>query len=408
MNRKLEQSEDSVRNKASLVLDSLALTRIVVCNQRLPAFQVCGCTGLLCAIALGMTLAGRTGLSYWVAAIIAAAAMATFVVVAFATKIITGEEQLIYYHQEIAVVVMSAAIARLLHRPVLPYMDVTILAVGIFLACGRIGCLMVGCCHGRPCKFGICYREEHAKEGFPPYLIGVRLFPIQIVESFWVLLVVICGAIFVVQENPPGSALAFYTIAYGAARFAFEFVRGDTQRPYTLGFSQGQWMSLWLMGLLVWSEHSGRIPSQPWHIMAVVSLPAIMLLIALWRKFDPSQAARILDPHHVSEVAGAIDCLAAPLSLQNPVPITTPIAAARTSRGFHISEGAAGPASQIRHYTFSSEGLPLNRKSARVMAHLVLLLQQKQCRSELVAGGHGVFHLVLSGIQGKESSAETS
>jgi prolipoprotein diacylglyceryltransferase len=407
MKGKLEQPEDSTRNKTGLVLDSLARTRIVVCNQRLAAFQVCGCTGLLCAIALGMALAGRTGLSCWVAAIIAAAAMATFLVVAFATKIITGEEQLIYYHQEIAVVMMSAAVARLLHRPVLPYMDVTILGVGIFLACGRLGCLMVGCCHGRPSAFGIRYREEHAEAGLPRYLVGVRLFPVQIVESFWVLLVVICGAIFVVQGKPPGSALAFYTIAYGAARFAFEFVRGDTKRPYTFGFSQGQWISLWLMGLLVWSERSGRIPSQPWHIMVVVSLPAIMLLTALWRKLDPAQAARILDPHHVSEVAGAIDWLGAPLS-QNAVPITNPIAVARTSRGFHISEGTADSASRITHYTFSSEGLPLNRKSARVMAHLVLLLQQKQCRSELVAGGHGVFHLVLSGIQGKGSPAERS
>src|SRR5205814_352454 len=151
------------------------------------------------------------------------------------------------------------------HRPVLPYLDVTILGIGAFLACGRVGCLMVGCCHGRPSAWGICYRDEHVGEGFAPYLIGVRLFPIQAIESLWVLLVVIVGAMFVLEGRPPGTALAWLTIAYGAARFGFEFARGGADRPYTLGFSQAQWLSLWLMLALIAAEVAGRIAFAAWH-----------------------------------------------------------------------------------------------------------------------------------------------
>ena len=126
-------------------------------------------------------------------------------------------------------------------------MDVTILGVGTFLAFGRIGCLMVGCCHGRPCHWGIRYRQEHAEEGFAHYLVGVRLFPIQAVESLFVFAVVMIGAVAVLRGRPSGTAFALYTIGYGFVRFCLEFFRGDTDRPYTLGFSQGQWLSLWLM-----------------------------------------------------------------------------------------------------------------------------------------------------------------
>src|SRR5437870_7848841 len=150
----------------SRILDRLARTEVRAGSRRLPAFQACGYAGLVSAIALAMTIAGKTGLSYWAMGAIVLSAMATFLALVFAVKVITGEERIVYYHHEIAVMLVAAVAARLLHLPVLPYMDVTILGIGAFLACGRVGCLMVGCCHGRPSAWGICYRDEHAGEGF--------------------------------------------------------------------------------------------------------------------------------------------------------------------------------------------------------------------------------------------------
>ena len=266
---------------ANRVFERLARTRMRLLRRDWPSFQLCGYTGLVFAIALGALLVVRSGLSLWVISAITLASMATFLVLAYATKIITGEEQLIYYHQEIAIMLVSALVARLLHGSVLPYMDVTILGVGTFLAFGRIGCLMVGCCHGRPCPWGIRYRSEHADEGFAHYLVGVRLFPIQALESLFVFLVVIAGSVAVLRGHPAGTAFTLYTIGYGFARFCLEFFRGDSDRPYTLGFSQGQWLSLWLMCGVVWAELAGRMPFHAWHLAVTLALPAIMLPVAI-------------------------------------------------------------------------------------------------------------------------------
>lgn len=106
-------------------------------------------------------------------------AVIIFLGMVMATKIITGEERLSYCDHEIVIMVVAALFLWLTHQPILFYLDITILGIGTFLFCGRIGCLMVGCCHGRPYHWGVCYRPEHAAVGFPPYYVGVRLFPIQ-------------------------------------------------------------------------------------------------------------------------------------------------------------------------------------------------------------------------------------
>src|SRR4051812_13112685 len=108
-------------------LERLARTKISFVRHHWPAFQFCGFTGVVLAVVLAMTLAGKTGLSYVVMDAVAVAAMATFVALVFATKVVTGDERIIYYHHEIAVMLVAAAVAQLMHAPVLSYLDVTIL-----------------------------------------------------------------------------------------------------------------------------------------------------------------------------------------------------------------------------------------------------------------------------------------
>src|SRR5262249_2645134 len=149
--------------------------------------------GLALAWVLALALVARRGLPLWPMAVVALAAMATFLALAAVTKVVTGEGRLVYYHPEVAGLAPAGLRLRLLERLVLAYLDAPILGVGAFLACGRIGCLLVGCCHGRPARFGVRYRAEHAAAGFTPYYVGVRLFPVQAVESLWVFLLVAVG-----------------------------------------------------------------------------------------------------------------------------------------------------------------------------------------------------------------------
>ncbi|MBD0287506.1 MAG: prolipoprotein diacylglyceryl transferase, partial [Flavisolibacter sp.] len=154
---------------------------------------------------------------------------ATFFLLAILAKIITGEEVIVYYHHEIAILIMCAVVLHALHQPVLPYLDITILGIATFLAFGRIGCFNVGCCHGRPVKGGVRYRHEHVEAGFTPYYEDVPLFPVQLVESAFVFIVVIAGSFLLLRSFPAGTVLLLYTVVYGLFRFSIEIFRGDPE-----------------------------------------------------------------------------------------------------------------------------------------------------------------------------------
>jgi hypothetical protein len=388
-------------------LDKLVRPEMRLLHRSRPAFQVCGYTGLTLAIILALTLAMRLGLSPVVIAALMLAAVLTFFGLVMATKIITGEELIIYYHHEIAVMIVAALMLRLLGRPVLPYLDVAILCIGVFLVCGRIGCLMVGCCHGRPHRWGVCYRKEHADAGFTPYFVGVRLFPVQAVESLWVLCIVATGATFVLNGHPPGAALARYVVTYDLGRFCFEFLRGDPDRSYLWGFSQPQWISLLLMCGVVWAEMAGVLPFHLWHAAATACLALAMIVISAARRFRRTARHQLLHPRHVKEVAEAVSLALNPATGAEatgqwtvlPRKNSIPVHVGCTSLGVQISGGKVGGAD---HYTLSRRDGRMTEEAARILAGLILQLRQAMGAGEFVKGNRNVFHLLIRPTAGKD------
>jgi prolipoprotein diacylglyceryltransferase len=383
-----------LRETLNRILDSLARTEIAFLGRRWPAFRLCGYVGLTLAVLLGVTLAATRGLSLWVLGALAVSSVLTFLALAMATKIVIGEERLVYYHHEIAIMASAALVLALLGRPVLPYLDITILGIGTFLACGRVGCLLVGCCHGRPHTWGIRYRYEHANEGFTPYLVGVRLFPTQAIEALWVSGTVLVGSALVLRGGPPGEALAWYVVTYDLARFLLEFVRGDPTRPYMLGFSEAQWISLGLLVAAVGAEIFGVLPFQPWHLGVVVGMVLTMVAVALGRRLRGMSRYLLLHPRHVREVAAALDH--AREQAQGATTVDTRVYIATTSLGVGISAGRQGAASDARwHYTLSRRGQPLTYAEARALGLLVARLRHPDTPYEMVAGDSGLFHMLM-------------
>jgi hypothetical protein len=365
-------------------------TRFVVGNRGLPAFTACGVVGLALAWVLALALVARRGLPLWPMAAVALAAMGTFLALAAVTKVVTGEERLVYYHHEVAALAVAALALWLLGRPVREYLDATILGVGAFLACGRIGCLLVGCCHGRPARVGARYRDEHAAAGFTPYYVGVRLFPIQAVESLWVFFLVAVGAALVWSDRVPGTALVWYVVAYDAGRFVFEFARGDPDRPDRGGFSSAQWLSVLLTVAVVVAGWIGWLPVRPWHAAVAVGLVLTVIVVAIQRRRGEGERHRLSHPHHVRELAGLLTRLAEPAPASDGIPIAT------TSRGIRISAGAfAGDAGAIEHYTLSAQRGTLSAATARVLAGVIAALRSPRGAAEILPGETGVFHVVV-------------
>jgi len=387
----------------NLVFDKLAQPQIHILERSASSYQVCGYTGLILGTLLGMILAAYKGLSLWTLIGLTGTSMLTFLTLVMITKIITGEEQIIYYHHEIAIMIMAAIFLWVLNQPVLPYLDITILGIGIFLVCGRVGCLMVGCCHGKPHKWGVCYRKEHADVGFTKHYVGVRLFPIQAAESIWVLFIVIVGTIIVLGKHPPGEALAWYVINYDIGRFLFEFVRGDPERPYYWGFSEGQWISVILMCTVVWGEFAGFLTFHLWHIAATAGIVLTMIMVTLTRRFRGTNKHKLLNPHHVRELAEAVEQVSAMaaqrtvFSRGNAMPAAVPMG--RTSLGIQISAGKIQEDETIiHHYALSSQQGTMSKDIANPLVDLIIRLKHPSCSKELVTQNRGVFHLLIRPI----------
>jgi len=352
---------------------------------------------------LGAALATVRGLSLWVLAAMSLTAALTFLGLAMANKIVTGEERLVYYPQQIAVTLTNALLLWLLGQPLLPYLDLTTLGVGTFLAFGKLGCLKVGCCHGRPYRWGVCYRPEHADAGFASHLVGVRLFPTQAVESLWVFGCVVAGSVLVLAGRPPGEAMAAYILLYGVGRFCIDFMRGDAAHAYRWGFVDAQWTSLLLMCGVVGAELVGVLPIQLWHVGLTAGVALTVLAVGLSRRVRRTNRHRLLQPRHVREVAEIIGRVAGPTTGEERGASREMEGAARaaidvgsTSLGVQISAGriesAAGP---IEHYTLSSQNGAMSEKTARTLADLIVQLGHPLQSSELFSQTRGIFHLLI-------------
>jgi hypothetical protein len=371
---------------------------IEIGQRRWARFHICGLVGLVLAVITAQTLTTHIGLRSAVLVAIAAAAIVTFLVLVMAMRLITGEERIIYYHHEIGVIVVVALLLCVLRQPLLPYLDITILGIGTFLALGRIGCLLVGCCHGRPWRWGVRYGQEHAAAGFPAYLVGVRLFPIQAVESLWVLCTVAIGTFFVWKGNPAGTTLAWYVVVYDAGRFCFEFARGDADRPYWLGFSQPQWISMLLTGTVAGAELASVLPLVGWHIATFALLALAMVGVSLKRRLQFTKEYQLLHPKHVQQVAAAMKSVGAMTAGSIPRGEThsTVVSIAHTSLGIRISGNhMLTETEDVYHYTLSSEREVMTERAARVLAGLIQRLNGTRRSGTLVAGSPGIFHVLI-------------
>lgn len=365
------------------------------------SFKVCGAAGLLFGGPLAIWLALQRGLFPWIETALIAVAVGMLLATPLTVKVFTGRDGFVFYRDVICILAGVTLTLRWLHQPVLPYLDVTIAGAGLFHAWGRIGCLLAGCCYGRPCWLGIRYTRAHAEMGFPLQLTGVRLFPIQAVESAWILILATAATwMTIVRHSVPGSAFAAYVAGYAVGRFFFEFARGDAERPYFLGFSEAQWISLLLTLGLSLLGRAGFPRHSIWLFAPFVLLAVSMALVALARKFQKTPRFELLHPRHTAEIAELLRRTASPPQPARPLLRTPPrqpaIKVKRTSLGVRISAGeVTHDGVTFRHYCLSKEGKPLSPKGVNLLAREISLLQHDGAPYRPVPGKNDVIHLLF-------------
>ena len=108
------------------------------------------------------------------------------------------------------------------HRlPALPVLDLLAPFIALAHAIGRIGCLLNGCCYGKPVWWGLYFPVQEA-----------RLHPTQAYDTIELLVVFFILRKIQEASRTPGATFAFYLILGGLQRFMNEFFRGDHAAMY--------------------------------------------------------------------------------------------------------------------------------------------------------------------------------
>lgn len=355
-------------------------------------FRRWGIIGVGIGFALVWALATPAQLPPGRMGVLAASAFPAFLLIAWILRALTGRRTLIHYRELLLTLGAEAVLARMLGLPVLAAMDVLILGVGAFAACGRLGCLAAGCCHGRPWRHGVRYGAAHVRAGFPRYYAGVPLFPLQAVEAAGIAVLVAGGGALVLAGPPrPGVVLGAYLAGYALLRFVLEFGRGDTCRGFAAGFSTAQWTSAALAALVAAVAWFGPHPvSFAWLIPIATILGVGATVRGLRGGSEPFSGLR-----HRAELAAALARLERHGRLDAR---DGRLRVARTSAGLRLS--ASHVAGRLRHLSFSRLPQSLSRREARAVARALAALRPDTPAAALLTGPGGAWHLVLDPPRG--------
>jgi Prolipoprotein diacylglyceryl transferase len=354
------------------------------------AFRALGVVGLVASVLVALTVADVLGVDLRVQAAIVVVGVLTFLALALEAMRRTGRESLTYYHHEIAILGVAAGFTALVGAPVLAHLDATALGISAFLVLGRLGCLSAGCCHGRVARRGVRYGERHVRAGFPRYLKGLALIPVQAVEAVATAAIVTLGAIVALDPEEPGRALGFCVSAYAVVRFALEELRGDPLRRYVLGLSEAQWTSLALLACGLVAVAAGVLPSAGVEPIALGAIALEAGLVAARRR----RPVELLDPRHVREVAALAKFLH-----DQPVRPAGPIAVWSTSAGLRVSSARAGA---IWHVTLSRVLPPLEQSDAERLGQVIGLVSAAP-PIDVLAAPLDTFHVLLPARMTREA-----
>jgi len=379
-------------------LDTLPRTRVGRLSREAPAFRTCGVVGFHLAVAAALGGALLAGRSLPVTAVVCLAAALSFFAYTYLRRWLTGHEALVLLEHVWFAEACIAAVLAALGEPVLAYLDVVGPALALFLAGGRTGCLLVGCCHGRPSSLGIVYGEEAARDGFPRHLVGVRLFPVQALEAAGLVLIGVTG-LAALPFAAEGDVFAWFLAGYAVLRFGTEALRGD-ERPHLLGMSVPRWMALAELGAAFWiARDPADGAPRDLGLLAVLLLALAGALLAR-RAFDRRPA--LLSEAHAAELRRAVADAASAASAMSPSANGNGAGPARRVTAAGVSAAVSHAGAGWLHVSLSLAEPPHDLETlSRLAAAALPGVDAGQAR----AGPGGVLHLPVR-IVGGENGAD--
>ncbi len=355
------------------------------------AYNAFGVAGMLLValITLGLTVA--RSLSIPVALGLLALALIVSILNIVITTLITGRDSLVFLRYFLSIMAVSVFFLRIIDQPILPYLENLMLGIGAMQGIGRIGCLRVGCCYGKPARFGIRYTSLHAKAGFPKALVGVKLLPIQLIESCWVLFSVGVGVSLALTSIEAGYGFASYLVLFASGRFCFDFLRGDKARTQLGAFSEAQWISLVIVFCTILLELQGLFPFHFWHVAIGCALS--LFVVYLFTAGFNSAVYRLSTPTFILALAKALEVLKEGRSSNLAGPHAVHVR--KINQTMQISDGVFSENDhQIHHYTLTLAGKGMPVKEAKQISKMLQSWRTQKEKSKLIHHNHHTFHLL--------------
>ncbi len=361
------------------MLDSCARLHL---GNRLNSYAACGVIGVVVGAVVVTVLAGVSviGITAEAAILAVVVPQLSFLLALTVARVVTGRERIVMYEMLLAALWGTAAALALVGARVGSGVDLAAVGIMAFLLCGRLGCLRVGCCHGRPHRRGIVYGPAHAEAGFAPYLVGVRLYPVQLLESGGLLLVISFACVVAVRPHQPGELTALSLGLYGVLRFGLELTRGDAARWQVLGLSEAQVFALVISWVLAAAASRAGWMWPLWYLAAAVALTAASLGIVVVVRRYPRGPFALSQAWRLADLAEALGRMAAAR--------TDGIAVVESSGGLRLS-------GDLDQGLVTLSALDLDARGVRVLARQVAALTHRPIR-EIRAGQTGnLFHMIL-------------
>lgn len=120
-------------------------------------------------------------------------------------------------------------------------LDTCCAGVYLLIATAKIGCHIYGCCYGNECSFGVINPQN-----------GMRVFPVQLLESLLTFIISAVIYFYTLKEKrPKGSVYPLGLIIYGVMRFGIQFLRfHESQQEKHLFLFMDIWQTVSLISVI--------------------------------------------------------------------------------------------------------------------------------------------------------------
>ena len=167
---------------------------------------------------------------------------------------------LVYYGGLIGAAIAGIIYIRWKKLPLWKIADIVAPSIALGSMFGRTGCLLNGCCYGRPTglPWGIRFPADHPTGGVPVH-------PTEIYDGLLNLVLYFFLAWMFRRKKFDGQVFATYLLCYAVTRSFVEYFRGDyTNLHYHLGLTPAQWIGvpIFVTGLALAVILSRRAPAK--------------------------------------------------------------------------------------------------------------------------------------------------